>query len=565
MSITINTNVASLFVMRQGEKGNSSLSTSLQRLSSGLRVNSAADDAAGLAISERMTSQLRGINASSRNINDGISLMQTAEGALAEVSNLLQRGRELSVQAANDTNSSSDRQAIQEELTQLLSELDRISQATEFNGIKLFQAGSAPDPLLEAKNNIINNLKQSWLEQSEAVITNYFGLTADGAPLTIILDDTIAGASAYVSGSNPDANGRYTNLELHIDVQEMIALGTDWPNDTLDQLIAHEMNHAVMYRTINVQSLTSETWFLEGTSEYIPGGDLRLNAVLTDAVGEGAITDQGLVDHIDNIRGGWTASHRDYAAAYLAVKYLDSKVGGVGQGIPDLLNYMATNAGSTINDFFAANPGFGYADVDAFITDYKANGAAYLATLDLTDTGDIGAIGGIESGNLGRDTSYTGTIADTYNYTDDPLVGFEEIFPTLADPVKPKVLEMQVGANRGDIIELELSSVDKVSLNLAEASVVGDASGTISRFDFAIDKIAKARAELGATQNRLQSALSSNLTYAESLSASRSRIQDADYAQETATLTRSQILTQAATAMLGQANTMPNLALSLLG
>jgi flagellin len=134
MPQVINTNVASLNAQRNLNTSQTALATSLQRLSSGLRINSAKDDAAGLAISERFTTQIRGLNQATRNSNDGISLAQTAEGALSEINNNLQRIRELAVQSANSTNSASDRKAIQAEVGQLLSEMDRISQTTEFNG-----------------------------------------------------------------------------------------------------------------------------------------------------------------------------------------------------------------------------------------------------------------------------------------------------------------------------------------------------------------------------------------------------------------------------------------------
>lgn len=137
MAITVNTNVASLNAQRNLSASQGDLNTSMQRLSSGLRINSAKDDAAGLAISDRMTSQINGMNQASRNANDGISLSQTAEGAMQETTNILQRMRELSVQSANDTNTSSDRTSINTEMTQLQEELSRIASATEFNGKKL--------------------------------------------------------------------------------------------------------------------------------------------------------------------------------------------------------------------------------------------------------------------------------------------------------------------------------------------------------------------------------------------------------------------------------------------
>ncbi len=143
MALTINTNVASLNAQRNLGKSQGSLNTSMQRLSSGLRINSAKDDAAGLAISDRMTSQIRGINQAVRNANDGISLAQTAEGAMGEVTNILQRMRELTIQSANDTNSTEDRASLQDEVTQLIDEIDRIAATTEFNGTSLLNNTAA--------------------------------------------------------------------------------------------------------------------------------------------------------------------------------------------------------------------------------------------------------------------------------------------------------------------------------------------------------------------------------------------------------------------------------------
>src|SRR6201991_3500372 len=137
MPQVINTNVASLNAQRNLTTSQGQLATAWQRLSSGLRINSAKDDAAGLAISERFTSQIRGLNQAVRNSNDGISLAQTAEGALGEVTNNLQRVRELAVQSVNATNSASDRSAMQQEVSQLISEIDRVAGQTNFNGVKL--------------------------------------------------------------------------------------------------------------------------------------------------------------------------------------------------------------------------------------------------------------------------------------------------------------------------------------------------------------------------------------------------------------------------------------------
>jgi flagellin len=184
MAISVNTNVASLTAQRNLLGTERSLNTALQRLSSGLRVNSAKDDAAGLAISDRMTSQIRGLNQAARNANDGISLAQTAEGALQEATSILQRIRELAVQSANDTNSSSDRQSLQDEVVQLQAEINRIAETTSFNGRQLldgsfgtakFHVGTEANQVIEVTTGDARGTRlgsyQATVEAFQAVAT----------------------------------------------------------------------------------------------------------------------------------------------------------------------------------------------------------------------------------------------------------------------------------------------------------------------------------------------------------------------------------------------------------
>lgn len=183
MALTINTNVASLNAQRNLGKSQSSLNTAMQRLSSGLRINSAKDDAAGLAISDRMTSQIRGINQAVRNANDGISVAQTAEGAMGEITNILQRMRELAVQSANDSNSSTDRTSLQAEVAQLVDEIDRIADTTEFNGTKLLDGtGSSLSFQVGAQGGAGNTIS---IDVSNLDMASDTGLSVDGIDLTV--------------------------------------------------------------------------------------------------------------------------------------------------------------------------------------------------------------------------------------------------------------------------------------------------------------------------------------------------------------------------------------------
>lgn len=186
MALTINTNVMSLNAQRRLGGAQSDMGTTVRRLSSGLRINSAKDDAAGLAISERFTSQIRGLNQAVRNANDGVSLMQTAEGALQSVTASLQRIRELAVQAANDTNSASDRQAIQAEVTRLAQEIDRTGRTTQFNGMDVFDRSDASVVGDENLLSVFDGLTSagSWLESSENLIRNYLACRAMARPST---------------------------------------------------------------------------------------------------------------------------------------------------------------------------------------------------------------------------------------------------------------------------------------------------------------------------------------------------------------------------------------------
>ena len=219
MALTVNTNIASLTAQRNLTGSQSDLSTSLERLSSGLRINSAKDDAAGLAISERFTAQIKGLNQGVRNANDGISLAQTAEGALKEVTSNLQRIRELSVQAANATNSASDRTALQAEVTQLVAEIDRVAQNTKFNGValldgtftsKAFQIGAdttdtvSISSITSARTTALGSLDPTTATGAAVVGANAFDSTTNAMVLnnTLIGDSTDESAAAKATAIN---------------------------------------------------------------------------------------------------------------------------------------------------------------------------------------------------------------------------------------------------------------------------------------------------------------------------------------------------------------------------
>jgi len=376
MAQVINSNIASLNSQRALNSSQSALNTALQRMSSGLRINSAKDDAAGLAISERFTAQIRGLNQAVRNANDGISLAQTAEGSLSAISNNLQRIRELAVQSRNATNSTSDRAALQVEAAALKSEIDRVAAQTTFNGTNLLD-GSFNNQVFQVGANV-------------------------GQTITV----------SSIANAQTTALGSYTRA--------------------------------------------TSTGAAATTFTAITGGDFAINGT-----------------SIGGIAASASATERAGA-------------------VRDAINSVALTTGV-------------YATNDTTTTVSLTSSATFTMTI----------AGTAAAANVGFATG-TATAATT--------VGFSTL----------------------------------------DISTTAGADTAMSAMDAALTAVNSARASLGAIQNRFESAVGNLQTVSENLSASRSRILDADFAMETAALTRAQILQQSGVAMLAQANAVPNNVLSLL-
>ena len=579
----INTNLAAINTNRAYNRNAGGLSTTIQRLSSGLRINSAKDDAAGLAISERFTSQIRGNSVGMRNAADAISMLQTAEGGLQEISTMIQRMRELAVQAANTAViGASERRHLQKEVSQLTSEITRIAKETDFNGVNILNDGAMfGASAVGDKATVVQGLARAWLRESQDMITKYFGLTPNGDDMTIVLENNAkAGSVASVSASVAAGVGNITNLTMTIDMD--FFTDTTFPGDggyldsgdAYDRIIAHEMVHAVMFDQTDTSGTNTQKWFMEGTAEFMMGGDDR---VKSSAGGTSqALVDANVIAGNDiTDGGGWpmasSGTSLQYAKAYLAVRYLHEIAGGYTDGAPETTGIgkiMADlNGGDSLDTAIANNTAF--ADADAFLADFDANGSTYLFAngLDLSNE-DTGAIGGADSETTAyRDTENSALVPNTDVFEKNPT-NFNVIFPF--DPENDitsgyaQTIAFQVGANEGDTLRIGLASATAKALNIDNVDLVTDATAALSYFDTAIDVVAKQRARLGAQMNRVESAIRTGETTVENLSASRSRIVDADYAQETAKLTRTQILAQAGTAMQAQAQATSNLALNLL-
>lgn len=479
MSSVINTNVASLNAQRNLSTSQSSLNTSIQRLSSGLRINSAKDDAAGLAISDRMNSQIRGMNQATRNANDGVSMAQTAEGALSSSGDMLQRIRELAVQSSNSSNSASDRKALQTEVSQLTSELNRIASTTEFNGTKLLD-GSMGTANFQVGANANQLISMTGSNFSTSVYGNNT-TTTDGQ---IDTGAIVGGAKAMV------INGSQGTAEVDISA-----------NSTAKDAAA----------AINNKSADSGVTATATTSVGFQG---TAGVAYTLALGSDNSTDISVAFKI----GSGTGTADDYAAAISAFNAQSAKTGVTASYDADAKGLKLTNASGN--------------DIKLTELDTAADGK--IAAYD--GAGAAGTFAAV-SATVGTPSIAKGTItldsSESFSATDTSG------FALATSSTLKKVSDIDVGS----------------FANAQQAIKIADA---------ALAKVNDQRAQLGALQSRFSSAISNLQSSTENLSASRSRIVDTDFASETANMTRGQILQQAGTSMLAQANSLPNGVLSLL-
>ena len=488
MASVINTNIASLNSQRNLSTSQSALSTSLQRLSSGLRINSAKDDAAGLAISERFTSQIRGLDQAKRNANDGVSLLQTAEGSLSSTGNNLQRVRELAVQSSNATNSAGDRKAIQAEVGQLLSEADRIAQTSEFNGLKLLDGSFGT-----ASFQVGANAGQTIQATTANFRTNNYGN-----------NEVATSAPATVTGSTPTA---YTAGSFNLQGLSTAAIAVK-ANDTAQSLAA-TINGSTDKTGVTASAKTDQS------AQFTAAGVYSL-----------AITsDNGTASNV-SFTVGAALNAQGLASAVSAFNDVSSTT-----GVTAKLN--STNDGLILSNAAGNNINITNNSATAGVTvaAYNAAGAA-AGTVPTAGTVSIAASGG------------TATTMGYISMNSDKGFSF--------------------GANTTGAVAAAGGSATLNTVAGIDVTTAKGSSDALKVLDSALANVNSQRASFGALQSRFETAVSNLESTSENLSASRSRIQDTDFAAETAKLTRGQILQQAGTAMLAQANSLPNGVLSLL-
>jgi flagellin len=489
----------SLNAQRNLGTSQSALAKSMQRLSSGLRINSAKDDAAGLAISDRMTSQIRGLNQAVRNSNDGISLAQTAEGALQETTNILQRMRELAVQSANDTNSASDRSSLQAEVNQLKQEMTRIAETTQFNGKNLLD-GSLTSAQFQVGANA-NQTISFGISSAKAANLGNNALTSTNTDASAIEVATTATSSAN--------SNSVTAQTLTIVGKEGSKTASVAQDDTA-AVIAGKINAVSADTGVTATARTTATL---GTLSVDGSVTFSLKGTNTTAVSINATV---LANDLTNL-----------------VTSINEQAGNTG----------ITASLSSDKKSITLEQAAGY---DIQISDFAHSSGA--ATMQLTGSAggaatltEAGVAGDLDSSTVGGEITFNSSSG--FNVTSTVASGAGSLFATAAN-----------GANVS-----ALSSIDNVDI-----TTVTGAGDAIKAIDGALMQIDNMRGELGAVQNRFESTIANLSNVSENLSAARSRILDADIAQETSNMTKQNILQQAGVAILAQANQAPQLALSLL-
>ncbi|MFB0712513.1 FliC/FljB family flagellin [Buttiauxella noackiae] len=502
MAQVISTNSLSLLTQNNLNKSQSSLGTAIERLSSGLRINSAKDDAAGQAIANRFTANIKGLTQASRNANDGISIAQTTEGALSEINNNLQRVRELAVQATNGTNSQSDLDSIQGEITQRLSEIDRVSGQTQFNGVKVLasdnntlkiQVGANDNETIDIN---LQEISSKTLGLDKLNVQSKSDITSK--PVTLAGGGYTDGATIKTTNFSADAAtafaGGATGVTINGDVKFDDATGKYFADVT----VAGNTSKNGTYE-VSVDPTSQELSLVNTTPASAPVGSRDVTALQV------AVT---ATPDLTTAKAALTAAKvpaADVGAATLVQVTLTDKNGKEVDG------GYALKAG---NDYYKVSYDGKGGAVTASTVSYKdGTGADQTAAIKLG-----GADGKTEVVSIGGKT-YSATAAKGHDFQ-----------------AKPELTE----------------------------AVTEATANPLAQIDAALAKVDSFRSDLGAVQNRFDSAITNLGNTVNNLTSARSRIEDADYATEVSNMSRAQILQQAGTSVLAQANQVPQGVLSLL-
>ncbi|MEH6651603.1 MAG: flagellin [Motiliproteus sp.] len=571
MAMVINTNVQSLNAQRNLNISQNDQKQAMDRLTSGKRINSAADDAAGLQIASGLTSQIRGLDQAVRNANDGISMVQTAEGALQESTNMLQRMRELSIQSASGTFTEGNRSSLNAEVSQLKEELTRIAETTTFNGLNILD-GSLGSTSLQVGSEANQTIGVDFGTQSFAA------------------EDLGSGGGADLVGTTMSvAAGALTlTTDLTVNGQTVAAADIDGTQTTMDEVL-DVFNTSLS--GVEVSSFVEAEATTVGDGILTGGDTVDFDVVLNDGTTTSfSIGDTGSLEELatainDKSNGLVSASVGDDGKLVVSVEDAAS-VAVTENGTTTATGLAAANLATLA---FTDTEG----DNDITISSATPADNVFLGIQNRTDTGEITGvantaaaamaegdliINGVEIGEIdGLGGSVTGQGDDLVAAINEKSVETGVVASNAAGVLTLRSIdgsEMSIEAGAGTDAATLLTSTGLMEANAASStadsvadidiSTAAGAQDAIETIDAALETINSSRGEMGAVTNRLTFTVNNLSSVSQAASASRSRIEDADFAAESANLSRAQVLQQAGTAMLAQANSAPQQVLSLL-
>lgn len=603
MALSINTNISSLTAQRAIADSKNELETAMERLSTGSKINSASDDAAGLAMTQRMTAQIKGLNMAIKNSNDGIAMTKSIEGAIAEVSDMLQRMRELSIQAANGTNSASDRTYLQDEVNLLIQEITRVSANTRYNGSLILDGTFINKQLqvgIEEGEHISFSVDSVAASQigAHTLVGNGVnpetpGATAPANPMTVAEDIEIFGylgtkliesssedtaketalkvnlstsdtgvrayAKTYAALSSGDATSRTYNIKINNYQTGNFVISS---TDVADAVEA--INRISGASGVTARAEDNKVVLFDADGDDIVVENTKAGAEFVDLVVE-KLGEDGTVANVigQPVRLGQSASATNTPAVFTQAHGTEANYASNTHSITDgttTLSITATAGDDTaaeIQALFAAADGYDKFKYDIAVsgTDftYTAREPGVIQTAErpvlTTTVGDVGVMADTTPGVAMDATRVSGTL----KFVSAMSFSVEQAGDGADHATAPKGY-FDTGSQTATLIDLTQVKI----------STEAGASDAISIIDAALDKVAQMRSDLGAIENRMDHTISNLMNIAEKTADSRSRLEDADFALESARLAKSQVLQQAGTSMLSQANQMSQMVLELL-
>ncbi|WP_020619540.1 flagellin [Paenibacillus daejeonensis] len=532
----INHNIAALNTHRQLTSNTAGASKSLEKLSSGLRINRAGDDAAGLAISEKMRAQIRGLDMAAKNAQDGISLIQTAEGALNETHSILQRMRELADQSANGTNTAEDRKNLQDEVVQLKQEVDRIGNNTEFNTQKLLNGSLKSSGALVGQNGTTGSI---IAKQTAGTVEAGAAISSGDITDAMFVEETITidGTEIKVNWANLSTDDKAflkavdtTDLGAAAKATNIIVNAINSAIDASGKNVSHVKGYTDNAGVITLQSGSKGVDSKFSLDSGAAGVLNQMYGAATPADGE------------STYNGADTANAADLRIGNVLLEVDLAGVATSGDDMSEVADALQT----AINDAIAAYNG---------ITNKADGEEGFIKDVTVTVTNDGRLSINSESGPV--------TLQDRYGNTDVSDLGLSN---AQTEAAGNGGMTFQIGANRGQTITFGIGDMRSAALGIAgvDISTATSASAALDQLDKAITSVSSERSKMGAVQNRLEHTINNLQTASENLTAAESRIRDVDMAKEMMDFTKNNILSQAAQAMLAQANQQPQGVLQLL-